>query len=226
MCASGHGSGIDEMTDSNDTAKEAEGIKKRSLKDALYVVRNRQAERDDVVVDMKAAEETRLELLADELLPLLDDIDESDERFEFAMSRGDRPRFWVDMTSFVAMGHDRRTYRFLKDTRMGRTVLAESGNMEQVADSVSQYIAERVLERERAIEGEWMSLKEASRIDEAVELDETTSASAPAVSSDETIVETVKRPSIWRSVMTFLFGCAVTLVAIALAARYLVPDAF
>jgi hypothetical protein len=51
------------------------------------------------------------------------------------------------------MGRDRRTYRFLKDTRVGRVVLAESTDMKTVADQVTRYVAERVVERQRQMEG-------------------------------------------------------------------------
>ncbi|TGQ97166.1 hypothetical protein EN843_34450, partial [Mesorhizobium sp. M4B.F.Ca.ET.200.01.1.1] len=58
-----------------------------------------------------------------------------------------------DAVSHVAMGRDRRTYRFLKDTRVGRVVLAESIEMKAVADVVTRYVAERVVERQRMMEG-------------------------------------------------------------------------
>jgi hypothetical protein len=51
------------------------------------------------------------------------------------------------------MGRDRRTYRFLKDTRVGRIVLAESTDMKAVAGQVTRYVAERVVERQRQMEG-------------------------------------------------------------------------
>ncbi|TIW30273.1 MAG: hypothetical protein E5V72_34810, partial [Mesorhizobium sp.] len=73
--------------------------------------------------------------------------------FDFAVSSGLQPRLWIDAVSHVAMGRDRRTYRFLKDTRIGRMVLAESTEMKPVADQVTRYVAERVVERQRMMEG-------------------------------------------------------------------------
>ena len=52
------------------------------------------------------------------------------------------------------MGRDRRTYRFLRDTRLGRVVLAESHEIKPVADQVTRYIAERIVERQRMIDGD------------------------------------------------------------------------
>ncbi|TGV79111.1 hypothetical protein EN792_043280, partial [Mesorhizobium sp. M00.F.Ca.ET.149.01.1.1] len=40
-----------------------------------------------------------------------------------------------------------------KDTRVGRVVLAESIEMKAVADAVTRYVAERVVERQRMMEG-------------------------------------------------------------------------
>lgn len=131
---------------------------RRSLASALAEVKNRLASRDDVVVDMKAAEQARLELLADEVRPLFEDLPEDNDQFEFSMSYGKPPRLWVDMTAHVSMGRDRRQYRFLKDTRAGRIVLAESSSMSNIADAIGYYVAERVLLRERILEGEWTSL--------------------------------------------------------------------
>jgi hypothetical protein len=138
---------------------EEEVARKRSLAAALSDVKNRQANRDDVVVDMKEAELARLELLSDEIRPLFDELPDDNDQFEFGLSSGKPPRLWIDMTAHVSMGHDRRTYRFLKDTKAGRVVLAESNILELVADAITNYIAERVLERERILQGDWTSLK-------------------------------------------------------------------
>ncbi|MGO4841804.1 hypothetical protein AB4144_57040, partial [Rhizobiaceae sp. 2RAB30] len=69
------------------------------------------------------------------------------------ISSGLQPRLWIDAVSHVAMGRDRRTYRFVRDTRLGRVVLAESTDMKPVADKVTRYIAERLVERQRMMEG-------------------------------------------------------------------------
>ena len=74
-----------------------------------------------------------------------------------AILPGQPPRFWVDATSFVTMGRDKRQYQFVKDTRLGRTVLAEGTNVDAVADAVTRYIAERIVERERAVEADWLT---------------------------------------------------------------------
>lgn len=123
------------------------------LSDAVRDVKNAFADRDDVVVDMREAHRMRLDLLAAELAPVFADVPADMDNFDFAVSSGLQPRLWIDAVSHVAMGRDRRTYRFLKDTRIGRVVLAESVDMKIVADQVTRYVAERVVERQRMMEG-------------------------------------------------------------------------
>ncbi|TPL60066.1 hypothetical protein FJ942_05655 [Mesorhizobium sp. B2-4-2] len=125
----------------------------RKLSDAIRDVKNAFADRDDVVVDMREAHRMRLDLLATELAPVFADVPADVDSFDFVVSSGLQPRLWIDAVSHVAMGRDRRTYRFLKDTRIGRVVLAESSEMKPVADSVTRYVAERIVERQRMMEG-------------------------------------------------------------------------
>jgi hypothetical protein len=125
----------------------------KKLSDAIRDVKNAFADRDDVVVDMREAHRMRLDMLAAELAPVFADVPADIDNFDFVVSSGLKPRLWIDAVSHVAMGRDRRTYRFLKDTRIGRVVLAESTEMKPVADSVTRYVAERIVERQRMMEG-------------------------------------------------------------------------
>lgn len=128
----------------------------RSLTDALRRARIADAERTDVVVELREAERARLDMLADELRNVFAELPADDDQFLNSVVPGNPPRLWIDATSFVIIGRDRRLYRFLKDTRLGRTVIIESASIDDVADTITNYIAERVIERERAIEGDWL----------------------------------------------------------------------
>lgn len=139
------------MQDDADTVTTIEPSRK--LADAIRDVKNALADRDDVVVDLREAHRMRLDLLANELAPVFADVPADIDNFDFAVSSGLQPRLWIDAVAHVAMGRDRRTYRFLKDTRIGRVVLAESIDMKAVADQVTRYVAERVVERQRLMEG-------------------------------------------------------------------------
>jgi hypothetical protein len=148
----------------------------RSLRETLRKVRTAETERADVVVELRDAERARLDLLADELRSVFNEVPEDDDQFIFTVAAGTPPRLWIDMTSFVVMARDRRSYRFLKDTRLGRTVILETAKLDDMADTVTHYVAERIIERERAIEGDWLIKRvmrdEASRRESARALDE------------------------------------------------------
>lgn len=125
----------------------------RKLQDAIRNARISAAEKNDVVIDMKEADRARLELLAEALQPVFADVPAEAEQFDFMLSTGLQPRLWIDATAHVMMGRDRRTYRFVRDTRLGRIVLAESPEIEPVAEKVTAYVAERLVERERMMDG-------------------------------------------------------------------------
>jgi hypothetical protein len=128
----------------------------RRLTDALRRVRTAETERSDIVVELRDAERARLEILAEELKSVFEEVPAENETFLFTVADGTPPRLWIDMTSFVAMSRDRRVYRFLKDTRIGRTVILETADISDMADCVTNYIAERIIERERAVEADWL----------------------------------------------------------------------
>lgn len=149
------------MSEPADTRSEvAEG----RLASAIREVKNAVADRDDVVVDIREAQRTRLELLAEDLAPVFAEVPQDDDRFDFVISAGLQPRLWIDAVSHVTMARDRRTYRFLRDTRLGRVVLTESADIKTVADQVTRYVAERVIERRRILEGDVATIALASAV--------------------------------------------------------------
>ena len=121
------------------------------LRDALRRARIEAADRTGVVVELRDAEVARLEILNDALDPLFDDIPARVDIFDRGISQGDTPRLWIDMVAHVAMGRDKRQYRFVQDTRFGRIVLAESHDAAAIVKAVTDYIARRLIEREHAL---------------------------------------------------------------------------
>ena len=136
----------------------------RRLADIVRDVKIASADRTDVVVDIREADRARLELLAQEVRPLIEDIDPADDRFDFGISSGLQPRLWIDSVAHVHMGRDRRIYRFVRDTRLGRVVISDSSDMARTADAVGRYIAERVIERERILAGDFEAMKASAGI--------------------------------------------------------------
>src|SRR5229473_5626674 len=121
------------------------------LRDALRQARIEAADRIGVVVDLRDAEVARLEILNDALEPLFLQIPERVDLFDRGISQGDTPRLWIDVVAHVLMGRDKRVYRFVQDTRFGRTVLAESHDVPVIVDAVTDYVARRIIEREHAM---------------------------------------------------------------------------
>lgn len=124
------------------------------LADIIRRIKIATAEHEDVVVDFKEADRARLEVLLDVLRPVIDEVPRAADQFDFAISSGERPRFWIDAVAHVHLGQDRRTYRLVRDTRPGRIVLAETADPEAMAGHVSHYIGERLVERERFVAGD------------------------------------------------------------------------
>src|SRR5882762_7337801 len=134
-----------------DEARPSEEQQPQRLRDALRKARVDQAERTGVVVDLHDAEVARLELLGEALDPLFAELPDSVDLFDRGISRGEPPRLWIDAIAHVAMGRDKRLYRFLQDTRYGRTVLAESTVVAEMVDAITKYVAQRLIERDRAL---------------------------------------------------------------------------
>src|SRR5271154_2237502 len=132
----------------------AQAAEASPLQEALHQARVEAAERSSVVVDLRDAEVARLELLNEALDPLFAGIPREVELFDRGVSRGETPRLWIDAVTHVAMGRDKRGYRFLHDSRMGRHVLAESHEIADIVQAVTTYVARRLVERQRALEAD------------------------------------------------------------------------
>ena len=189
--------------------------KVRSLRDTIREVRTAETERADVVVELRDAERARLELLAEELRGVFAEVPAEDDQFIFTVAQGTPPRLWIDMTAFVVMGRDRRTYRFLKDTRLGRTIIVESAELADVADTITHYVAERIIERERAIEGDWLIRRvmrdEKERRQEARQA---VAAAAQAVAAPEKPAARLDLRSLGWLVAAFLGGVLIGVVVL------------
>ena len=122
-----------------------------SLREAVRKTRIELAEKASVVVDLRDAETARLELLNEALDPLFAETPPDIDLFDRGISRGDTPRLWIDAIAHVAMARDKRRYRFVQDTRVGRKVLAESNDIAEIVQAITHYVASRIIEREQAL---------------------------------------------------------------------------
>jgi hypothetical protein len=139
------------MSDVQNSATEPAAEKPMRLRDALRRARIEAADRTGVVVDLRDAEVARLEILNEALDPLFGQIPDRVDLFDRGISQGENPRLWIDVVAHVAMGRDKRIYRFVQDTRFGRMVIAESHEVAAIVDAVTDYVARRMVEREHAL---------------------------------------------------------------------------
>jgi hypothetical protein len=177
-------------------------------------VRIAESERADAYADLHEGDRARLMLLAEELSGVFAELPDDDAYFICEVAGSTPPRLWIDPTTHVVMARDRRSYRFLKDTRLGRLTLHESADLDAAADAVTDYIAERVVEREQALESD--ALVEKLRA-AALERRETPSDAAP----DD---RPVGRSSafVW-ALIVFLMGFAAGALGLVAYAWFMVP---
>jgi hypothetical protein len=165
------------------------------LREAVHQARIEAAERTGVVVDLRDAEWARLELLNDALDQLFADIPPDVDLFDRGVTRGETPRLWIDAVAHVAMGRDKRVYRFLHDTRVGRHVLAESTEINDIVQAVTTYVARRLVERQRALDEDPEFIQRVVR----------------------SVAERERRRRRWRAAGAFLFGFILGLLGLFVA---------
>ncbi len=140
------------MSDAQNTGSNAASdLRPIRLRDALRKARIEAADRTGVVVDLRDAEVARLEILSEALDDLFRQIPDHIDLFDRGISQGDTPRLWIDVVAHVAMGRDKRIYRFVQDTRFGRIVIAESHDVPVMVSAITDYVARRMIEREHAL---------------------------------------------------------------------------
>jgi hypothetical protein len=122
-----------------------------NLKAAVQKARIEDAERSDLAADLRAAEISRLEILANYLVPVFSQLPNDADMFDHGLVPGGRPRLYIDMVAFIEMSRDRRTYRFLLDTRSGRQLLGENDDAGIMAEAITNYIGRRIVERDKAL---------------------------------------------------------------------------
>jgi len=133
------------------TPEHGAAVEPGSLRQAVRQTRIELAERSAVIVEMRDAELARLELLNEALDPLFAQTPPEIDLFDRGISQGDTPRLWIDAIAHVAMGRDKRRYRFVQDTRYGRKLIAESHDIGEIVKAVTHYVASRMVEREQAL---------------------------------------------------------------------------
>jgi hypothetical protein len=120
------------------------------------------AQHSEAVAELRGAETARLEMLGEALKPVLTQVPAHIDLFDIGLTPGEKPRYFIDMLAFVEMGRDRRSYRFLQDTRHGRVTIIESDKPDDIVEAVTAYIARRLVEREQALASD-QTIEQAAR---------------------------------------------------------------
>jgi hypothetical protein len=121
------------------------------LQAAVRRARLEDAERSSMAADLRQAEIARLESLNEALQPVFAQLPREAEMFDHGLVPLEKPRLFVDMIAYVEMARDRRTFRFMQESRAGRALIAESDEIVRMAEAVTFYLGRRVVEREKAI---------------------------------------------------------------------------
>jgi hypothetical protein len=119
------------------------------LTEALVRARSDQAAHFDAIEEVRAAETARLQVLADDVRPVLAELAGRRDQFALAVVPGNPPRLWIDMLAYVAIGEDGRTYRLLYNGSDGRVTLYETVDRAEMASRMIDYMAHQILDHER-----------------------------------------------------------------------------
>ncbi|MGE0211274.1 MAG: hypothetical protein AB7S41_06225 [Parvibaculaceae bacterium] len=120
---------------------------------AIRKARLAEAAHFDAIVDIRDASTLRLQVLMDGLRPVLSGRPDTTGFVDLSLVPGFPPRLWVDMVSYVIMAPDARTYRFQRDVHGGHEVLFESFDRAEMTGKITDYVAHRLIERQRLMAG-------------------------------------------------------------------------
>jgi hypothetical protein len=134
-----------------DDKPEGPQAPKPDLAAAVRRARAENAERSEAIADLREIEAGRLALLESALKPVVRQAPPGVDMFDLTLTQAEHPRLFLDMVAFIDMGRDRRTYRFFQDTLNGRVLIAENQQIDRIVAAVTNYVARRLVERERAL---------------------------------------------------------------------------
>ena len=119
------------------------------LAGALREARQAEAAHFEAALELRDSKSLRLQMLKDDLLPLVESSPEARELFGLALIPGEAPKLWIDLISFIVMEPDPRSYRFLQHRQDRREILFETSDRELMAAAVRRHMAHLMVARER-----------------------------------------------------------------------------
>jgi hypothetical protein len=124
-----------------------------ALAEAMGRARDQHAVRDTMRTDARVNTQQRLEMLRLKLTPVFDAVPRDAEQFNLGVVSAEKPRLYIDIIGYVEMTSHLKGYRLMQETRRGVQTLAESNDEAGIITIVTDYIARRLVERERALAG-------------------------------------------------------------------------
>jgi hypothetical protein len=123
------------------------------LTNLLRLARIAEGAHFDAALDIRDAKTLRLQVLKDDLAPILASNAEAGRTFDLSLVPGEPPKLWIDLITAIVMEPDPRTYRLIRDTQAGRDVLAETGSRPDMVEHIKLHMAHQLVARERLMAG-------------------------------------------------------------------------
>lgn len=125
----------------------------REMDAALTRMRQAESAHFDAAMAIRDAETLRLYALKQDIEPLLQNRAEFSDFIAPTLFTGTPPRLWIDLTSYVVMQPDPRTFRLVQDTRDGHHTVAETTDRGKMVQHLGDFIALRTIARQRELAG-------------------------------------------------------------------------
>ncbi len=120
----------------------------------LDKARRLEAERHEADLAVRDTARLRLFTLRQELAPYVGAMPEADDFIHLSLVMDSRPRLWIDLTSFVEIAPDGRSWRLVQDTAEEREIIFETAKLDDMTAFLRKFIALRIVRRHKALNGE------------------------------------------------------------------------
>ncbi len=131
----------------NREMKKTDETIRGQAREELLKARELEAARADARLAVRDLATLRLFALKQEVRPYVEAMPEARGLIDLTLSGGYPPRLWIDLTSFVLIGEDNRTWRLMQDSQEERACLFESDDLQAMAKALRRFIAQRVVHR-------------------------------------------------------------------------------
>jgi len=119
----------------------------------------RASERRARVLARHGVKQNRLERLTDDILDIFEGLPVQSGVFGFALTEDEPQQFFLDKEAYIVTNPDTKEFEFKKDTRLGTAVIGRTSNRRHMAKLATRYLTEKLLDQQRLLESEFISMK-------------------------------------------------------------------